>query len=52
MKETSREVVGDVTKVLNSLSERSHMGLLFLHLANVCQITLTNLCPGVLLWIG
>ena len=52
MKETSCEVVGDVTKVLHGLTQRSHVGFLFLHLVNVCQVAFTNLCSGVLLWIG
>ena len=47
-----REVVGDITKMVHGLSQRSHIGFLFLHLAHVCQIALSNLCRGVLLWIG
>ncbi len=50
LKERSLEVVSDVTKMLNGLTQRSHVG--FLHLANVCQVALSNLCPGVLLVIG
>jgi hypothetical protein len=38
-------------KCASSLSERLHLGLLFLHLANGCQVAFTNLCPGVLLII-
>ncbi len=38
-------------KGASGLSERSHLGLLLLHLANVCQVAFTNLCPGVLLLI-
>jgi hypothetical protein len=37
--------------MLNGLSERSHLGLLLLHLANGCQVAFTNLCPSVLLII-
>jgi len=51
MKETSREVIGDVTKMLNGLAQWSQLGFLFLHLANECQVAFTNLCPGVLLII-
>jgi hypothetical protein len=50
-KEASRKVVSNVAKMLNSLSERLHLGLLFPHLANGCQVAFTNLCPGVLLII-
>src|SRR5947209_17950709 len=52
MKEASREVIGDVTKVFNGLSERSQVGFLFLHLTHKSQVALTNLCPLVLLLIG
>jgi len=52
LKQASREVVSDVTKVLNGLSQQSYVGFLLLHLANVCQVALSNLCPGVLLVIG
>ena len=52
LKKASRKVVSDMAKMLNGLSERLHFGLLFLHLANVCQVAFTNLCPGVLLIIG
>ena len=52
LKEASSKVVGDVTKMLNGLSERSHLGFVLLHLTNVCQVALSNLCPSVLLLIG
>ncbi len=51
LKEASRKVVSDVANMLNGLSERLHLGLLLLHLANGCQVAFTNLCPGVLLII-
>src|SRR2546429_154720 len=52
MKETSREVLGDVTKMLNGLAQWSQLGFLFLHLPNECQEALTNLRPSVLFMIG
>jgi hypothetical protein len=51
LKEASRKVVSEMAKMLNGLSERLHLGLLSLHLANECQVAFTNLCPGVLLII-
>src|SRR5207245_9331042 len=52
MKEPSREVLGDVTKMFNGLAQWSHLGFLFLHLPHKSQVALSNLCPGVLLMIG
>jgi hypothetical protein len=52
MKEASREVVGEVAKMLNGLTQRFQSGFLFLHLAHVCQVALSNLGPAVLLVIG
>ena len=52
VKEANREVVGDMTKMLNSLSQLFQRSFLLLHLSNVCQVALTNLRPGVLLLIG
>jgi len=52
LKEASSKVVGDVTKMLNGLSERSHLGLVLLHLTHESQVALSKLCPSGLLWIG
>ena len=52
LKEASREVVGDMTKMFNGLSQRSYTGFLFLHLPDKSQVALSNLGPGVLFWIG
>src|SRR6266566_430368 len=52
MKEPSREVLGDVTKMFNGLTQWSHLGFLFLHLPHKSHVALSNLCPGVLLMIG
>jgi hypothetical protein len=51
VKEARRKVVGDMAKMLNSLTRRPHVGFLLLHLTNVCQVALTNLCSSVLLRI-
>jgi hypothetical protein len=51
MKETSREVVGDVTKMLNGLAQRFHVHFLLLYLTHESQVARTSLRPAVLLVI-
>jgi len=41
-----------MTKMFNGLTERTHVGFLFLHLTHESEIALTNLCASVLLLIG
>jgi hypothetical protein len=52
MKQTTSEVVGDMTKMFKGLTQRTHVGFLFLHLTHESEITLTNLGTRVLLGIG
>jgi len=48
LKETSRKVLGDVTKALNGFPQRFHPGFLLPHLFDASQIGLPNLCSRVL----
>jgi hypothetical protein len=52
MKQTRRKVNGDVTKVFNGLTKRSHIRDLVLHLPHKSQVAFANRCPSVLLLIG
>ena len=52
VKKPSCKVLGDVAKMLNSLTERAHIRFLFLHLIHKSQVVLTHLRSSVLLRIG
>lgn len=51
LKQTRREVLGDVTKMRDGLPKRSQVSLLSLHLRNEGQVAFAHLCPGMLLLV-